>query len=293
MRRLFGLFHCTNEIPLHEVSWLTVVRTLAPFTLGENLAAAAALPVVDRVTTAAERAAQSARLRLNRRGGLAGVILAAVTACAPAFAACPVGHGPFGTSRMTPDGARLICLVDVIPGKYELFTVAGGTPPVRLSPETAADRDVIAFEISPDGQRVAFTFDPAQWTKYELWTVPAAGGDARKVNGHLPLEHDVDRFYWSGDSQRVVWVQGRNTTGDWTLRSASPAGAGAVLLSPAGYTVGRTFSIVWGGRSVCYQAEPLGGPGVMPWYVVPVAGGTALRVLFTDGFESGGLGAWQ
>ena len=236
----------------------------------------------------------------DRRGFLwaFAICLAAGLACAGSCAAwgasltCPPSPGPFGSSALSPDGRHLICAVDAaVPGKYELYAVDGVRDPWRLSPGMADDRDVIRFAISPDSQRVAFTSDKGTWTKYDLYATPLIGGAAVKVNASLPHEHDADTFIWSGDSARVIWRQGRNTTGDWALFSASPSGAGRTQLSQAGYTVDRVFTTVWGGQRVRFQAEPLGG-GQSQVYVIPVAGGRIAEEMFQSSFETGTFSGW-
>ena len=208
---------------------------------------------------------------------------------------CPAPNGAFAKSEVAPDGTMVVCLTDHdTAGKYELYSVPStGGQVVKLSLEMASNRDVILFEISPNSGRVAFTCDPTVWTKYDLYTVSVVGGNPRKMNGYLPMDHDVDQFAWSGDSERVVWAQGRNTTGDWQLYSAPHGGGMALFLSHPGYTVGRAFSMVWGGAAVRFQSEPLGAGGVMPWYVVSANGGRIMEELFRDGFESGTTGGWR
>lgn len=213
---------------------------------------------------------------------------------APLHPACPPAHGSHASSLTV--GPRVLCLTDsVVAGKYELWSVLPPTgAPVRLSPDLAADRDVILFVASPDGQRVAFTADPVSWTKYELHTVAIGGGAVKKLNGQLPHEHDVDDFAWSPGSQFVVYRQGRNTTGYWHLYSSAAVGGGASRLSPdmaVGGAVQRGFQILADSR-VRYSANVDGG-ATFAWYVVPVSAGPTLQELFADGFESAGTGAWR
>lgn len=202
---------------------------------------------------------------------------------------CPPHPGPFGSSALTPDGRHLVCLIDAaVPGKYELYAVDGIHNPWRLSPGMADDRDVIRFAISPDSQRVAFTCDRTTWTKYDLYTVAIGGGAAVKINGPLPVEHDVDGFAWA--DARMVYVQGRNTTGFWELFSADRVAPVRTKLAPWS-TVGRFFSVIDGER-VRFSADATGF-GVVKAYVVPAVGGEISEEVFADGFESGNSGGWR
>lgn len=202
---------------------------------------------------------------------------------------CPPSQGLFGSSAMTPDGTTLVCLVDAsVPSKYELYAVDGIRDPWRLSQNMSDDRDVIRFQISPDSQRVAYSSDKGTWTKYDLYTVPISGGSAVKLNGPLPVEHDVDSFAWS--PSRVVYVQGRNTTGFWELFSAIASGNGRTKLTPWS-TVDRFFQILDGER-VRLSADAT-GLGAVKWYAVPASGGRVAEEVFADGFESGDSGGWR
>ena len=201
---------------------------------------------------------------------------------------CPPSSGSFGSSALSPDGKHLVCLIDAaVAGKYELYAVDGIRDPWRLSPGMADDRDVIRFAISPDSTRVAFTSDKATWTKYDLFTVSLAGGNAVKINGPLPVEHDVDQFAWS--PSRVVYVQGRNTTGFWELFSSPATGNGQTKLAPWS-TVQRGFTV--SGELVRFQADAT-GLGAVKRYAVPASGGRVVEEIMREDFERGTKGGFQ
>ena len=241
----------------------------------------------------------------DRRGFLwaFAICLAAGLACAGSCAAwgasltCPPSPGPFGSSALSPDGRHLVCLADAaVPGKYELYAVDGARDPWRLSPGMADDRDVIRFAISPDSQRVALSADAGDpsrpnsggtWTMYNLYTNSISGGTAKKINGPLPVEHDVDQFAWS--PSRVVYVQGRNTTGFWELYSSPATGNGQTKLAPWS-TVQRGFTV--NGELVRFQADAT-GLGAVKWYVVSASGGRVFEEIFADGFSSGDVSRWN
>ena len=206
---------------------------------------------------------------------------------------CPPSPGPFGTSELSPDGRYLVCLADAaVPGKYELYAVDGIRDPWRLSPGMADDRDVNFFAIAPDSQLVAFTSDRATWTKYDLYSVPIAGGTAKRLNGPLPVEHDVaEGFLWSAG--RVVYRQGRNTTGLWELFSVPGSGGSAVRISQPGAPgsgVQPGFTILDGER-VRYAYTDGGVEAA--WYVVPASGGRVMEEIMREDFERGTNGGFQ
>jgi len=223
------------------------------------------------------------------------ILLATGLVCAGSCAAygasliCPPSPGPFGSSELSPDGRYLVCLADAaVPGKYELYAVDGVRDPWRLSPNMADERDVIRFTISPDSTRVAFTSDKGTWTKYDLYTVGIGGGNAVRLNSPLPVEHDVDSFAWS--PSRVVYAQGRNTTGFWELFSSPATGNGRTKLAPWS-TVQRGFQILDGER-VRFQADAT-GLGEVKWYAVPASGGRVMEEIMREDFERGTRGGFQ
>lgn len=201
---------------------------------------------------------------------------------------CPQPAGLFSSS--VGSGTNVVCLVDVpAPTSYALWAVpaVGGGTPVRLSPEMAADRDVIAFAVS--GDRVAYTSDPVRWTQYELFSVPISGGSPVKLSGSMPFDNDVDDFAFAGG--RVVYRKGRNATGVWNLFSAPVTGGGSVQLSQSNMSaVQRGFQVR--GSIVRFAQDP-SGSGVSTWYAAPVVGGVVWTEIFPDGFESGTTGGWR
>ena len=113
---------------------------------------------------------------------------------------------------------------------------------VFASVRIAADRDVIAFQVS--GDRVAFTADPVRWTQYELFSVPISGGSPVKLSGSMPSDNDVDDFAFADDGWRVVYRKGRNATGVWDLWSTGVTGGGTVRLSQSNMSaVQRGFQV--------------------------------------------------
>lgn len=225
-------------------------------------------------------------------GRVAAALILAVTLSAPASAAldprCPTPHGAFGSSSIV--GGRILCLTDTLEaGKYELHSldIASGAI-IRLSPDIAADRDVIRFAASPDGSRVAFTCDRDRWTQYELWTVPIAGGPAVKVSGPIAPDYDVDDFVWSSRSDQVVFRYGRNATGVWNLYAVKAGGGSLVQLNPPPVEHGAVqqgFSVALGIAAYRCDCEV---DGREQEYFTALPG-----TIFGDGFEGGNTGGWR
>lgn len=154
---------------------------------------------------------------------------------------------------------------------------------------------ILATQTSPDGQwRVtieASTHPP----KFELWSTPSVGGVRRKIGSTVPHDNDVFEFRISADSKRVVYRQGRTATGESKLYSTRIDAAGGTLISqplPADGRVSAGIALTSGGMSVRYRWSAVAG-AAGDYYAVNVYGGTILRELFADGFESGNAGAWQ
>lgn len=208
--------------------------------------------------------------------------------------ACPPAHGPFASSVVVPQMGRVVCLSDVTPNKYELWSVTlDGSSMVRLSQALADDRDVIRYVVSPFGDRVAFTADPVVWTQYELYSAPTSGSlPAIKHSEVMTFNEDADDFLWSLDGARLVYRKGHNAQGDWALLSSPCCQAGAsVRLSQAGGQVKPGFQVV--GPNVRYEWGNDGSTFL--WWLVPVAGGTPQRDsrIFNDGFEGGNTNQWH
>lgn len=224
-----------------------------------------------------------------------GLLLATVASAAPLHPLCPAQQGNQGKSRVVGD--RVVCLTDFeVAWRYELVSVplAGGAW-TRLSPPLGDDRDVILFEGSPDGQRVAFTADARRWRAFELYTVPIAGGAAVLLNRALLPDHVVDTFAWSSDSGRLVWRQGRNAVNLWGLWSAPATSLfGALEISQAmtlGGAVQQGFTAV--GDHAHFLADAVVDERYERWVAKLTAQDVRPAAIFADGFESRGTGAWR
>src|SRR5712692_8872335 len=85
-----------------------------------------------------------------------------------------------------------------------LLTVLAST---AATPSRAVDTRPVLSEptISPDGREIAFA------SAGDIWTVPAAGGDARLLVSHAASE---SRPLYSPDGSRITFVSNRTGNGD-------------------------------------------------------------------------------
>jgi Tol biopolymer transport system component len=115
-----------------------------------------------------------------------------------------------GSQRFSPDGTRVIYHADQEADDiFELYSVpsSGGTP-VRLNGELVHDGDVdsAGLQFSPNGARVLYTADQLVDEKHELFSVPAAGGEATRLSGELVSGGNVvDGTMFSPDGQHVLF----------------------------------------------------------------------------------------
>lgn len=222
-------------------------------------------------------------------------IIAALLIASPLSAIdnrCPSQYTSFGSSQPASAGG-VVCLVDhEVAGRYELYSVLSGIT-TKLSPNVVREFpfDVIRFSVSPDNIYVAYTSDTNSWTMYELYSVQIVGGVSKRLSSTMPFDNDVDDFVWWGNGDGVVYRKGRNATGAWVLYSALINSGINTILSQPGCAVAPGLQIV-GGR-VRYRCEQ---DGVYSNWVVDVDGGYPERddvLIFTDGFEGGGVARWN
>ena len=145
-------------------------------------------------------------------------------------------------------------------------------------------RDV---KISPDGTRIAFTY------KGDIYTVPTAGGEARRLT---TLPSYESQPVWSPDSKRIAFASDRHGNNDIFIMDANGGPATRLTENSAGETP-EAFSP--DGKEVFYSAfiQAPAASAMFPssrmtqLYAVPVAGGVSRQVLgtpvrditFTDG----------
>ena len=81
------------------------------------------------------------------------------------------------------------------------------------------------LRVTPDGNNVLFIGDYETVGKFELFTVPVAGGTPSRVSDDLPFGGDVTSFEISPDGTKVAYAAGQNTSANNELFLKDIAGA--------------------------------------------------------------------
>jgi Tol biopolymer transport system component len=129
---------------------------------------------------------------------------------------------------------------------------------------------------SADGRSIAFVSDRGMQT--DVWIVPAAGGQPRRVTDDAAVESDVQ---WVGKSARIAFTTPVIDDGLWT-RSLTDT-LERRITPDSMRLAGDGWDLSPDGRSLVFQV--LRGGGVSDIDVIPVAGG-APRVLVSNGAQN-------
>jgi tricorn protease len=122
---------------------------------------------------------------------------------------------------------------------------------------------------SPDGSIIAFSWQG------DLWTVPASGGDARRITAHPATE---DHPVWSRDGRLLAFASDRHGSMDVFVMPADGSAAPTRLTwadrgdTPFDFTADGSAVIFGSGRSESVR-------WMSGLYQVPVEGGTPARAL--------------
>jgi len=189
-----------------------------------------------------------------------------------------IAEGDVMMFRISPDSSRVLYVADQeVDERFELWSVpiAGGSA-VKLNGPLVAGGDLgmRPYGISPDSSRVLYLADQEADERFELWSVPIAGGSAVKLNGALAVEGDILEFAFTPDGSQVVYRGDQQTDGAFELY-AVPAGGGAAVrvndpLGPGGRVYDR-FAISPDGSHVVFRSQATGGPGEL--FRAPLSGG--------------------
>ena len=151
----------------------------------------------------------------------------------------------------------------------------------KISGTMSNSKDVKGFKISPDGRYVVFKADRETYGVDELFSVPLSGGDPVKINGPFTSGGDIyiDKFFFSSDSQRVVYQADQEIDERLELFSVPIAGGTAVKLNGPLVADGNvsTWQITEDGQRVVYRADQELAHR-FEIYSVPITGGTAVKL---------------
>jgi Tol biopolymer transport system component len=139
-----------------------------------------------------------------------------------------------------------------------LITETGSVVAKLNDPINTVGRNVISFEISPDGSRVVYNANVTEGVNEELFSVPIQGGTVSKLNSALVPGGSVATYAISHDSQYVVYVANQQTFAVWELYKVPLQDGAITKLNPpivAGGTVYLNFYIAPDNNHVVYRAE--------------------------------------
>jgi Tol biopolymer transport system component len=136
--------------------------------------------------------------------------------------------------KVSPDGALVAYLIEEDNGRIDLFVVPveGGTE-TRISELPSDDADVVEFDWSPNGSRIAYLADGEIDGRFELYTNLAGGFSSSnlKVSGSLPPGGKVEAFEWSPDSKLLAYTADQNNLGEFELFITPPTQQDPVQVS--------------------------------------------------------------
>lgn len=126
-----------------------------------------------------------------------------------------VSGGDVNNLNLSPDGSTVVYLADQeTDGVDELYSVAvtGGTA-TKLNGALVGGGDVepYSWDISPDGTRVVYIADQEADERWELYSVPTAGGVPLKLSGVLVSGGDVSSCAAHPDSSMTLFAADKDT----------------------------------------------------------------------------------
>ena len=169
-----------------------------------------------------------------------------------------------------PDGTQLLLHSKRAAGHWTVWTVSVMGHSHQLLREGAR-----AWEVSPDGKRIAFSPSETDDTVREIWTMDTHGDNSRKILG-LEANEWLWAVHWSPDAGRLAYVK-TLALPDRFLQSIETCDARgqrrAVVLTVSDSRWIRDIAWLRDGRIVYSQLEPNGDANL--WQiVVETEGGT-------------------
>ena len=195
------------------------------------------------------------------------------------------GDVSVGSLQFSPSSNRVLYLADQTTDEVtEVFSVpaAGGTA-VKLNGPMVAGGDVssIGLQFTPNGSRVIYMADQTVDEVDEVFSVPAAGGAAVKLNGALAAGGDVHFHLVSPDGSRVVYHADQTADDVNEIFSVPVAGGTPVKLNGpliiGGDVLSTPLQFSPDSSRVLYRADQT-TDGIIEVFIVPAGGGTAVKV---------------
>lgn len=187
--------------------------------------------------------------------------------------------------RVAPVGNRVVYVAD--PVQDEAFTLlsvpATGGEPVALTPNLVNGGDVLPnpVQISPLGDRVLYLADQDTDDKFEIYSVPIAGGPATRLNGSLISTGDVreESLQFSDDGANVLYIADQATNEIFELYVTPSTGGNSLKLSAPLVSGGDVNSATFSsdGEHVVYLADQQSND-LFELFGVPVTGGDPVRL---------------
>ena len=189
--------------------------------------------------------------------------------------------GTMGDPAFSPDGKQIAFVWD---GKdhsqLNIYTLPiGGDQTYQvthfgIAPLTEGPP---ALSWSPDGQFLAY----AQCSNHEagVFVVPALGGPERKLTSVVCFAAFDGPPQWTPDGRAMVIADECGTKAPFAIalvRLSLPSGRKDCLTTPPMHTFDMQFKLSPDGKKVAFVRAPT--PQVGDYYVVPITGGTPLRL---------------
>lgn len=148
--------------------------------------------------------------------------------------------------RLDPAGTEVVFLRSDDVATLQLYRVPldGSAPPTRLSGSLAQGGNVVDFALAPDGARVVFRADAEVDDRFELWSVPLAGGARVRLSPALASGRSVSRFLVTADSTTVLFLADARIDEQYELYATPLAGGTPRELDPALTGSGHVLTFV-------------------------------------------------
>lgn len=196
------------------------------------------------------------------------------------------GGSGFAGSRFSPDDSKVLIVGSLdtadIPELY-IVPAEGGTP-LKLNGLLAQDASIDGRDVqfTPTGSHVVFAAEPSTLGKFELFSVPAAGGTPVKLNGTMTPGGSIDTdFLISPDGNDVVYVADQDTDGETELYITSVAGGTPLKLNgplwPGGDVDDDGLQFSPDGSHILF-VPVVSGAGIQELFIVPRTGGTPIKL---------------